>query len=150
MQESELPKRCADALKEVGDARKAHPELSQIQISENHRLHRMVTARDVIGTVIATSVFEQHDCSVFAEGEGLPALELEELEKLKDHFIGSISFEASVLLRNLEKSKLIVVHDPFPDPNGSQHPNHVRIICKKNTSNTQPLIEGAVFHPRTS
>lgn len=148
MAESELPKRCQAALDEIESGKKKRPDLRQIEISKHHRLHRMVTAHDVKDGKIGTAAFEPQDLSVYAEGAGLEELSLDELESKNPAFIGSVSFDSSVLLNNLEKFKLYVVHDPFPDPNDSQHPNHVRIICRKNSGNTQPMALAATFHER--
>ncbi len=150
MDESNMPKRCKNAFQEIEEGKKSCSGLRQITILNSHRLHRMVTIRDMQDGVVGTTAFAQQDLSVYVEGEGFPELDLESLESQKSEYIGSVSFDADILLSDLEKFKLFVVHDPYPDPNGNQHPNHVRIICTKNTGNTQPIAIKAMFHNRGS
>jgi hypothetical protein len=142
-----LPNQCRTAFDEIEAGKKQSPNEVQIEIGENHKLHRLITAYDYKNGVIASTIFEKKDLSVFAEGDGLPEIALDRLLNERDYYIGYVSFEAKTIL-DFEKFKLFVIHDPFPDPNGAQHPNHVRIICTKNTKNTQPMVLGAVFYPK--
>jgi hypothetical protein len=141
-----LPKRCAAALTEVDEAKAKSPHIQQIQIIRTHTLHRMITMKDYNEGVLSSLIFDQHDCSLYAEGEGLGELKLAIVENLKPQWIGSVSFSASIILDEPERFKLILLHDPFPDPNGTVHPNHVRMICTKNSGNMQPLVKNACVH----
>ncbi|MBL0184638.1 MAG: hypothetical protein IPP97_02770 [Candidatus Obscuribacter sp.] len=170
MPELDLPKRCEKAIREVEDGKKKASERVQIEIKEEHILHRLITSDDIEDGVISSAIFSDSDLSLYAEGGSLPELDLVALIKTRPSFIGSVSVKASILVKadnlfktyrsegfddaiqnnSFDRSKLHLIHDPFPDPNGTEHTNHVRLICKKNANNAQILVnEAAINIPST-
>jgi|GEM_PF-6116892 len=131
MTSSEIPAKCQRALDEVQAGQSQRPGRAQVSVTREHTLYRCLVDTDVdinSDTPVPTA-FEQQDMSVFARGPGLPELNFQSIMSEKHTRIAEIP--AAIFLDNPLLQELLVVHDPYPDPEGNEHPNHVRIICRK-------------------
>jgi hypothetical protein len=129
-----LPKRCQDAFNEINAGRSAEPQLDQCEITAKHELFRCLTEYDLDqvnhGRALP-SAFEAHDMSVFVAGPDFPEFDIKTIVASKKEFVGAVKIPARTFLESSILKKLTMVHDPYKDGVGNQHPNHARIICKK-------------------
>ncbi len=140
-----MPKRCLEAHKEIAAGREAEPDLQQVEITEQHTLYRCLLTGDLDPSdksLTLPGAFERHDLSVYAIGQNLPALDPRTLVQLKPQYVGTAEIPAS-LFSDKNRFKLDIVHDPYRDLNGYQHPNHVRIICTKGVTVCKDIMRAA-------
>ncbi len=136
-----LPAKCRRALEEVETLKASQTEIQQLaEVSQDSIFYRLFTEHDLTDAGnIATTLFQQQDLSVYASHSSLPALDPTEL-KLNPAVIGFVAIRANVFWSNEQLKALRIVHDPFKDPNGYIHPNHVRIVCGKNVKAAQAIL----------
>lgn len=135
-QQEKLPSKCQKALDEIEAGRLLEPDEKQIPLTSAHVLHRCIGPFEIDSNLDKPqpSAFQKQDLSLYAEGPGLPELNIQEVvDKSNGAFVGAVAIQASVVLdKGIQGfEKLQLHHDPFPDPVGNKHSNHARLICTK-------------------
>lgn len=128
-----LPKRCQNAYDEIAKGKQAEPELTQIPITKEHTLYRCLEQSDIDpanAELTLPGKYTKHDLSFYAVGPHLPHLEIDQIIAIKPEYIAAAELSVKFFYDH-PSFNLNVVHDPYRDPIGHQHPNHVRVICSK-------------------
>lgn len=95
--------------------------------------------------------FKRDDLSVFATGTGLAPLDVADVLKMKDVWVAAVAIPALPFIAG-DDFKLILVHDPFDDPDGNpQHPNHARLVCRKTVDTCKAIKDRVIkLHSKES